>query len=457
MPNLSIDMMVRYLPERPSPTQEIALGYRCKEILFGGRAGGGKSSCLLMAALQGIVVPRYSALLLRRTFRDLNLSGALMDRAHLWWDSTDAKWSEQNKTFTFPNGSRITFGHMENTVDMYNYQSAEYQFVGVDEAGQFEERQILYMLSRLRAAPDFPSRIPLRLFLCSNPGGVGHEFLQKRFRIPSDGSDAAIEQKNNDGKLLRVFIPSLPSQNPGLNVEEYTANLELLDPTTRDQLLHGKWIQDGSGLVYYCYSEDCNIPTLPTHIAKNEWHYVLGMDFGAMNDRTAFAVCAFTPFEHTIYLCWVEEHSHMHPSAAAKRYKELEEQFNAFDMIVGDCTPGYVSEMQQEFAIPVVAAERTHKVAFINLMNGALANGQLRVVDKFCKPWTSQALALQWADDKHLKERQSQHNDSCDAALYSYRACRHYSAQMRVDEEKFEDEYEEYLINKAREHQRSVW
>lgn len=52
------------------------------------------SDCLLMAALQFVSIPGYSALLLRRTYSDLALPGALMDRAFQWLDGTDAKWSE---------------------------------------------------------------------------------------------------------------------------------------------------------------------------------------------------------------------------------------------------------------------------------------------------------------------------------------------------------------------------
>ena len=52
------------------------------EALFGGAAGGGKSSALLMSALQYVDVPGYSAILFRKTFADLSLPGALMDRAN---------------------------------------------------------------------------------------------------------------------------------------------------------------------------------------------------------------------------------------------------------------------------------------------------------------------------------------------------------------------------------------
>ena len=50
-----------------------------REVLFGGAAGPGKTVALAMAALQYAEVPGYSALLLRRTYRQRMQKGKLMD------------------------------------------------------------------------------------------------------------------------------------------------------------------------------------------------------------------------------------------------------------------------------------------------------------------------------------------------------------------------------------------
>ena len=73
-----------FCPEKPSLTQKTYLRCSDMEALFGGAAGGGKSSALLMAALQYVDVPNYSAILFRRTYADLALPGALMDRFLSW-------------------------------------------------------------------------------------------------------------------------------------------------------------------------------------------------------------------------------------------------------------------------------------------------------------------------------------------------------------------------------------
>ena len=81
-----------------------------------------------MAALQYVNVPGYSALLLRRTFADLNKKGALMDRMREWLSGTAATWNEQTKTWRFPSGATVSFGYLDTENDKYKYQGAEFQF-----------------------------------------------------------------------------------------------------------------------------------------------------------------------------------------------------------------------------------------------------------------------------------------------------------------------------------------
>ena len=129
--------MNRYIPQAPTPKQAAFLLLPVIEAFYGGQPGGGKSSALLMAALQYVDVPGYSALLLRRTYADLALAGALMDRARSWLSGTDAQWNEQRKIWRFPSGATLTFGYLENANDKYRYQGSEFQFVGFDEISQF--------------------------------------------------------------------------------------------------------------------------------------------------------------------------------------------------------------------------------------------------------------------------------------------------------------------------------
>jgi predicted phage terminase large subunit-like protein len=218
--------LTRYVPHVPTPKQAAFLLIDQRESMYGGSAGGGKSDALLMAALQYADVPGYAALLLRRTYPDLALPGALMDRAAEWLTGTDARWDNDNKTWHFPSGATLTFGYLEYEKHKFRYQSAEFQFVGFDELTQFPESQYRYLFSRLRRLEG--SEVPVRMRAASNPGGVGHEWVKRRF----------IDEGRARG---RPFVRAWLRDNPHLDQAEYIQSLSQLDPLTRQQLLDGDW------------------------------------------------------------------------------------------------------------------------------------------------------------------------------------------------------------------------
>ncbi len=212
----------RYIPQEPTERQtEFVLTFD-REVLYGGAAGGGKSSAVLMAALMFADVPGYSSLILRRTYADLALPGALMDRAADWLGRTPARWNGTEKRWSFPSGASLSFGYLESARDKYRYQSAEFQFIGVDELTQFEEEPYRYMFSRLRRLDQSP--VPLRMRAGSNPGGVGHEWVKQRFLTGE-----------------RRFVAARLDDNPHLDRADYVRSLAELDPITRAQLLAGDW------------------------------------------------------------------------------------------------------------------------------------------------------------------------------------------------------------------------
>lgn len=224
-PKQTIAKVMRYVPHDPWPKQREFLELAAREAFYGGAAGGGKSDALLMAALQYVHVPGYAALLLRKSYADLTLPGALMSRAHEWLAGTDATWDDRAKAYRFPSGASVGFGYMERDDDRFRYKGAELQFVGIDELTQHNEIVYRYMFSRLRRLAG--SNIPIRIRAASNPGDRGHDWVKARFIDPGDPT--------------RPFIPAKLADNPALDQDEYRASLEQLDPVTREQLLNGDW------------------------------------------------------------------------------------------------------------------------------------------------------------------------------------------------------------------------
>lgn len=234
----------RYIPHNPDGNfkQWVLLSQpvtEIRDVFYGGAAGGGKSDGLLMAALQYVDVPGYAALLLRKTYQDLSLPGALMDRAHTWLRDTDATWRDKLKRWDFPSGAVLQFGYLEHMGDEERYQSAEFQYIGVDEGSQIPERQLDYVTSRCRKPQGSKpgarqlARVPLRVRITSNPGGTSHSTLKARYIDP-----------HSQGQLPdgRAVIRSTLDDNPYIDQQEYEAMLgAIADPVDRERLRRGDW------------------------------------------------------------------------------------------------------------------------------------------------------------------------------------------------------------------------
>lgn len=250
-----------------SQPQTKFLAYGGFEALYGGAAGGGKSEALLLGALRDIGHPTYRALLLRRTFPELERS--LIDRAYQYYPTAGGKPRNGGKEWIFPSGAEIAFGHLEHEKSVHAHQSAEYQFLGFDELTSFTEKQYRYMLSRLRSSRG----LRVRVRAATNPGGEGHEWVVRRFapwlwrpgmafmpewtgpRVQSQESlyvrrdkDSDLEEFNTEreaGHLGRVFIGAKATDNPAIT-QEYLDILDTLDPVTRAQLRDGDWLASPS-------------------------------------------------------------------------------------------------------------------------------------------------------------------------------------------------------------------
>lgn len=315
-----------YMAHIPHPVQQYYLTLRNEEAMYGGAAGGGKSDALLMAALQYVDVPGYSALLLRRTWPDLSLPGAIMDRARQWLDGTDARPREGGRKWEFPSGARITFGYLQYHKDVYQYQSAEFQFIGFDELTQFEQRTYEYMFSRIRRpaivclncsasvkkydgawkhtnsktntctsifpdpkmiaeygpAPDGTTLmdVPLRMRSATNPGGIGHVWVREKF------IDARTRNKDS------LFVPARLSDNPSLDQEAYVKNLNYLSPLDRERLLNGDWdvSEEGSLFARHWFTPLEEVPPVKNRVrywdlaATTDGDYTVGCLMSLLQD-----------------------------------------------------------------------------------------------------------------------------------------------------------------------------
>ena len=240
------------------------------EALYGGQAGPGKTDCLVAAPTRWIEYPDYKAILLRRTFPQLQ---EIIDRCFKRYLALGGVYRSTEHRWYFPSGATIALGHMQHANDKYNYQGKEYNFVGFDELTQFTEDQYLYLFSRTRSSnPEIPSMIRST----TNPGGVGHYWVKERFVTITEPGNTFIDHKSG---LSRVFIPGRIEDNPTLflNDPEYVNRLEALPEIEKLRLRHGIW-DAFEGQVFTELSQ--TVHGIEPFDVSPEWEKFMVMDWG---------------------------------------------------------------------------------------------------------------------------------------------------------------------------------
>ena len=203
---------------------------RAGHIAYGGARGGGKSWAMRRKfILMALKYPELKLLLLRRTLPELRENHILIMQKELYGI---AGYTDKDRAFVFPNGSRIKCGYCENEGDVLQYQGQEYDVIGLEEATHFTEYQRNFLTTCNRGTRHDVSP---RMYYTANPGGVGHSWFKRLFvdrefkgaEVPSD----------------YIFIPAnvfdnavLMKSNPG-----YVNQLENLPAELRRAHLYGDW------------------------------------------------------------------------------------------------------------------------------------------------------------------------------------------------------------------------
>ncbi len=208
-----------------------------KYRLFGGAAGPGKTKALLMeAVLQAWSCEGVNTLLLRRTFPELESSLLHYFRRDVP-RSLYSSYNESKHVVTWLNGSTTRFGYCAAEHDVYQYQGAEYLFIGVDELTHFTLRQWQFLTSRNRCA--VPGTFPC-MAGATNPGNIGHAWVKSLWvtREPAAGMERPEEYNPADYDFVAARLEDNPIY---ANDKNYRKTLEALPGDLKRAFLDGSW------------------------------------------------------------------------------------------------------------------------------------------------------------------------------------------------------------------------
>lgn len=399
------ELHIPYAKMKPTPPQHKFLLSSADEALYGGSVGGGKSVALCLAAFMYADVPNYKALLVRKTTRDLEAPTGLISMCREWLHKSGARWNHDAKRFTLKNNIYIEFGHFENDSDADRYQGLEYNFIGLDEAGQHSPSKYEALFQRIRKKKT--DVIPSRMRCTANPGGPNHNFLKERF----------IDPKTAIGE----YYPASLKDNPYIDSEDYLRRLSKLSKLAQDQLVRGMWVHDADGLVY-AYQRDVNGCEVPP---DDDYKVIIGIDLGSSERQktTGFAVVLYSPYRKEAYIVEAWAESGLTPASIAEVCMQTMERWGDEAVIVmdeGALGRGYANEMRARYSLPVIAAQKKDKHGFIKLMNGDMEQGRLFVVASGCADLVTEYESLMW-DESGRNFVRHQNDHVSDAALYAWR------------------------------------
>lgn len=272
----------RYLWEPQEGPQSAFYYSQADEVLYGGAAGGGKSDALLGIAGSQTRNPHYTALLLRRTLKELSQAGGLIERS-MKLLSGYALYNAQEYRWKFPSGAMLQFGYCETDRDVERYQGSSYAVICFDELTKFTEYQYKTICGYVRS-PGYGLRKLVRA--ATNPGSIGHAWVKARFvdklqpfeivRVKRKG----VELGEGQEWPTRQWIPARVYDNKVLLEQDpqYVVRLQGLPEPWRTALLDGDWnIFSGQALPEWSYDrhtcEPYHLETWYPRLLAMDWGY----------------------------------------------------------------------------------------------------------------------------------------------------------------------------------------
>lgn len=284
----SQDLQIKVPDYTASDRQSVFHTTVASEKLYGGAAGGGKTAAIVAESIT--LALEYSGIsvnLFRRTIPELNRTikaeivkqcHQYIKRGHMVWRGT-SDGEHEGRSYVLDNGSSIVLNYLDTDADVLKYQGAELPIIGVDELTQFPMAWIEYLLTRNRTSnPDWPT-----LFMAgTNPGGIGHGWVKKRYIDPVPPETINRVMLENGDVTTRVFIPAKLTDHPNEKFrKDYDRQLlTISDPLLRRALREGDWnVFAGQVFIEFRYDlHTCDPFIIPSH-----WQRWRSMDYGNHN------------------------------------------------------------------------------------------------------------------------------------------------------------------------------
>lgn len=283
-------------------SQSLAISCPCDEILYEGTRGPGKTAAQL-ARFRRLVGVGYGTfwrgIIFDLEYKDLadlivqskRFFNEFQDGALFLNSPSELKWK-------WPTGEELLFRYGKSEDDYWGFHGQEFPFIGFNELTKQKDDglyEAMFSCRRSSFRPEDHPRpdgsllppIPLETFSTTNPFGIGHSWVKKRFIAPAPRGRVQRQtqkvfnpqtKQEEDVTLHRVAIHGSYKENPYLS-PEYVAMLNnIKDPNKKAAWVDGSWDVTSGGRFDHLWSESIHV-VKPFKIPSS-WYVNRSHDWG---------------------------------------------------------------------------------------------------------------------------------------------------------------------------------
>lgn len=271
----------------PMPGSQVAfLSCPVFECLYEGTRGPGKTDALLMDFGQFVGKgwgSEWRGVLFRQTYPQL---ADVIEKTKKWFPQVFGNrvhYNEGKTQWTWNTGESLRLRFMRTTDDYYQYHGHSYPWMGWEELTTWPDASC-YM--RMQSCSRSPVRgIPIRYRSTTNPYGIGHNWVKRRWQLPIP-----------HGQLVGPFIDNVDGSQRCAVHGDISENIVLLnsDPNyihkvgeaARNQSekaawVHGSWDIQAGGMFNDIWDARHHvIPNVPVTAIPRGWRIDRSYDHG---------------------------------------------------------------------------------------------------------------------------------------------------------------------------------
>lgn len=194
--------------------------------------------------------------------------------------------------------------------------------------------------------------------------------------------------------------------------------VDINDPSIQRECF-GRWVLDSQSLILNYSAEKNHYDVLP----KGPWKYILGMDFG-FNDADSFSVLGWQDSSPDTYLIEEQVKDKQTYEQMVSNFSQLHDKYH---FLRAKADPGgggkkLIESLRQRYpTFNIEVADKTEKIANLNILNNSLRTGRFRA--KSNSYFAGDCNLLERDIDKSTPDKTviKGHSDAIDSVLYAFR------------------------------------